>query len=119
MEYLRLVTDNMQDLVIRMDLEGVMLYASPSHKGVLGYEPDRLLGKPIYRFMHPDDIERVRDFTQKCFQTRTPGKQECRYRHADGHYLWLESSGTIIFDENKAPVGAVLSSRDVTSRLAG
>jgi diguanylate cyclase (GGDEF)-like protein/PAS domain S-box-containing protein len=115
-EHLRLVTDNMQDLVVRTDLEGLILYASPSNKTALGYAPEYLLGKSIYDFMHPEDIERVREFTLASLQTQTPGKQELRYRHADGHYLWLESTGAIIFDEGGLPSGAVFNSRDITER---
>jgi PAS domain S-box-containing protein len=115
-EHLQLVTDNMQDLVVRTDLQGLILYASPSNKTVLGYEPEYLLGKSIYDFMHPEDIQRVMEFTLASLQTKTPGKQELRYRHVDGHSLWLESTGAIIFDEDGTPVGAVFSSRDITER---
>ena len=115
-EHLRLVTDNMQDMVARTDLQGIFLYASPSHKSVLGYEPASLLGKSIYDFMHPEDIDRVRKEVLAALQAETPGKQEYRYRHADGHYLWLESNGALISDDNGSPIGAVFSTRDITER---
>jgi PAS domain S-box-containing protein/putative nucleotidyltransferase with HDIG domain len=115
-EHVRLITDNMQDLVVRTDLQGLILYASPSNKTVLGYEPEYLVGKSIYDLMHPEDIERVRELTLAALQTQTPGKQELRYRHADGHFLWLESAGAIIFDKGGSPAGAVFSSREITER---
>jgi PAS domain S-box-containing protein len=115
-EHLRLVTDNMEDMVIRADLEGLILYASPSHKTVLGYEPEYLVGRSVYDFMHPEDIDRVREFTLAALQAQTHGKQEFRYRHSDGHYLWLESAGAIIFDKGGSPAGAVFSTREITER---
>ena len=115
-EHFRQVTENMQDLVSRTDLQGLILYASPSHKTILGAEPESMTGKSIYDLMHPEDIDRVREYTLASLQAKTPGKQEMRYRHADGHYLWLESNGAIIIDEGGSPAGAVFNSRDVTER---
>jgi PAS domain S-box-containing protein len=115
-EHLRLVTDNMQDMIVRTDLQGLILYASPSNKTVLGYDPEYLVGKSIYNFMHPEDIDRVRKEVLSALRVETPGKQEYRYRHADGHYVWLESAGAIIFDESGSPSGAVFSTREITER---
>jgi PAS domain S-box-containing protein len=115
-EHLRLITENMEDLVISTNLQGLILYASSSHITVLGVEPENMLGKSIYDLMHPEDIDRVKEFTLASLQAQTPGKQELRYRHADGHYLWLESAGALIPDENGSPMGAVFSSRDITER---
>ncbi len=44
------------------------------------------------------------------------GRVEFRCRHADGHHVWLETVGKLLFDERGATVGAVLNSRDVTER---
>ncbi len=115
-EQLRLVTDNMLDMVIRTDLQGTFLYASPSHKHILGYESASLLGMSVYDYMHPEDIDRVRNVALANLQTETIGKQEYRYRHADGHYMWLESIGTPIYDDNGSPIGAVFSTRNITER---
>jgi len=115
-EELRLITDNMQDMVIRTDLEGVILYASPSHESVLGVKPEEMVGESIYVLMHPEEVDRVRNFALDSLQDKTPGKQEFRYRRTDGHYLWLESSGAIIFGEDGSPAGAVFSSHDISER---
>ncbi len=115
-EQLRLITENMLDMVVRTDFQGNILYASPSHKTVLGYEPASLLGMSIYNYMHPEDRDRVENAALAIIQAETPGKQEYRYRHADGHYLWLESIGKLIYDDNGSPTGAVFSSRDITER---
>jgi PAS domain S-box-containing protein len=115
-EHFRLITENMQDLVVRTDLKGLILYASPSHKAILGIDPASMVGKSIYDLMHPEDTDRVREFALAALQSRTSGVQEIRYRHAEGHYVWLESNGAIIFTENGLPVGAVFNSREITER---
>ncbi len=115
-QQLRLVTDHMHDLVIRTDLQGLILYASPSHESVLGLKPENMLGTSMYALMHPEDVERVRTYALDSLEKGMPGTQEFRYRHVDGYYLWLESTGVIFFDEHGLPTGVVLSSHDITGR---
>jgi PAS domain S-box-containing protein len=115
-EQLRLITNNMLDMVVQTDLEGIYLYASPSHKSILGYEPTSLLGKSTFDLIHPEDVERVRTQTFSAIQEGRSGNLEYRYRHADGYYLWLESAAALIYDNQKVPVGAVFTTRDITAR---
>jgi len=115
-EQFRLITENMQDMIVQADMEGLILYASPSHKAILNYDPEFLVGKSIYDFIHPEDIGSVREFTHATLQEQTLGRQELRARHADGHYLWLESTGALIIAENGSPAGAVYSNRDITEQ---
>jgi DNA-binding NtrC family response regulator len=59
---LRQITDNMLDMISLVDERGVFQYASPSHKNMLGYEPEFLIGKSILELSHlyhPDDVGRV------------------------------------------------------------
>ena len=113
---LHLITDNMLDLVAQTDLQGKFQYVSPSHKNVLGYAPEDMLGKSIYDWMHPEDISTTRAAILDALKTASPGRMELRYRHADGNCLWLESNGSLIFDDKGTMIGAVFSTRDITTR---
>jgi two-component system sporulation sensor kinase A len=113
---LQQITDSMFDMVSLTDTGGVYKYVSPSIRKTLGYEPNDLLDKTIFDFLHPDDLPRVMEEVQKVLQTRTPSRTEYRYRHADGRYLWLEGAGNFVLDDKGEMVGAVFSSHDVTER---
>jgi PAS domain S-box-containing protein len=113
---LRQITENMLDMVTFTDTNAVYKYASPSVERTLGYEPHEMLGKTIFDYVHPDDLERVKEAVQTAIKTQTPTRIEYRCRHADGRYLWLESTGSFIFDDNGPIAGTVLSSRDITER---
>ena len=91
-------------------------YASSSIARVLGYDPGSKVGKSVYDLVHPDDLQKVLGTIQQAIETRSGARIELRYRHADGHYLWLESMGSFLFNENGDPTGAILTSRDVTGR---
>ena len=113
---LRLITDNTRDLVRQIDPQGVIQYVSPSHKIVLGYEVDEMLGKNVYEFLHPEDAERVKTLMRQGADMAKGGKTEMRFRHRDGHYLWLESVGTPLLQADGLVKGAVFSARDITER---
>ena len=113
---LRQITDNMFDMVSLTDAENIYRYVSPSAKRTLGYEPKDLLGKTIFDFLHPDDCKRVSEAVEATTRTRSSGNIEYRYRHADGHYLWLEGASNVILDDKGQIIGAVLSSHDISER---
>lgn len=113
---LRRITDNMLDLISQTDAGGKIQYVSPSHRTVLGYEPEFLQGKSISDFLHPDDLKRIVEEFYCFMQTSSPGKAEYRYRHADGRYLWLETIGNLLFNDSGSVIGAIFSSRDISRR---
>jgi PAS domain S-box-containing protein len=113
---LRLITNNILDLITLTDSAGVIQYASPAKWNVLGVPTGQLVGKSIFDGMHPEDIERVVQVINQTMITGSMGQAEVRYRHADGHYVWLETSGKPLFDDTGAIVGGIFSSRDITAR---
>jgi diguanylate cyclase (GGDEF)-like protein/PAS domain S-box-containing protein len=113
---LRQITDNMLDMISLVDERGVFQYASPSHKNMLGYEPEFLIGKSILELSHlyhPDDVGRV--LAEVNLHTKGQAV-EYRLRHSEGHYHWVESVGNQFYDENCCLKGSVYSTRDITRR---
>ncbi len=115
-ERFRRITENMCDLLCYSDIEGRYLYLTPSYKRLLGYDPLDLLGELMFERVHPEDLGRVVSEFQSAVAERRPGQAELRYRHADGHYVWIHSTGTVITNDQDEPVGTVVSSRDITER---
>ncbi|MSP12225.1 MAG: PAS domain S-box protein [Chloroflexi bacterium] len=115
---LRRVTDNMLDMIAQTDEQGCYVYVSPSHKPILGYEPQELLGRPILETIHPDDAALAYATATTAFNAAAPARMELRFRHASGRYIWLESVGNPLFDDQGHVVGSIIGSRDVTARKA-
>ncbi|MCU0596294.1 MAG: PAS domain S-box protein, partial [Desulfobacterota bacterium] len=115
-ERFRLITENMCDLLCYTDTEGRYLYLTPSYKRILGYDPLDLLGELIFQRVHPEDLEHVVGEFQSAVASRRLGQAELRYRHADGRYIWIHSTGTVITNDQGEPVGTVVNSRDITER---
>ncbi|MBW2650868.1 MAG: PAS domain S-box protein, partial [Deltaproteobacteria bacterium] len=112
----RLITENMNDIVLLMDLNGKVLYAGPSHKEILGYEPEERVGTFSFEIVHPEDMENVAALLKTAIAASKPGRAEYRIRHADGHYIWVEGVGNFVFDEDGTAVGGIMNVRDITDR---
>ena len=118
-EELRQLTDNMLDTVIKTDDQGRIQYSSISWsrslKGTLGYEPENLMRISIFDLVHPDDRDAAITAFHMGLSTGT-GRMEFRIRHADGHYLWMESVGKALLDDQGRVIGVILGNRDISER---
>ncbi len=115
-EKLRLITDNIHDLVALTDNTMHYRYVTPSHTQVLGYKPEDLIGKSIFELIHPDDLEMLQSKVLAAIEKRQPDSGEFRVRHRDGYYLWLETNGSLAIGADGGFNGAILASRDVSER---
>ena len=115
-ERYRRIAENMSDMVSDVDAEGLFRYISPSHQRILGYRPEDLLGTAAFDKFHPDDKDWVSSVYMEGVITKTDREVEYRYRHADGHYVWLRSSGHLILDGAGKYLGSIINSSDITER---
>jgi len=115
-ENLRKMTDNVHDVITETTPEGIITYLSPSLHKILGYDPDKVVGMHLFDLVHPDDIERLSIAFSSFLSGRTPAKTDFRCRHINGYYLWMETVGNLLYDQNNIISGAVLSTRDITRR---
>lgn len=112
---LRHITDNMVDMVGQFDQQAVFQYASPSYERVLGYRPEDLVGRAAIEMIHPDDRDQVVRAIDAMLKAGT-GSAQFRYRHKDGGYRWIESTGRNVTNDRGEVVGSILGSRDITER---
>ncbi|MCX5828105.1 MAG: PAS domain-containing protein, partial [Deltaproteobacteria bacterium] len=87
-ELLRLVTDNMSDMIRVTDLQGVNLYSSPSHFKGLGYRKEERVGKSAFDIVYPDDLEIVKNSFSEGLAGNHPLKVEYRVRTISGTPTW-------------------------------
>jgi diguanylate cyclase (GGDEF)-like protein/PAS domain S-box-containing protein len=113
---LRLLTENMSDLICLHDLDGTFTYVSPSSKTLFGYEPHELLGKSPFDFVHPDDLAFVKSQTRQTLEGKTPKPFLQRCRRKDGSYIWIEMFNQPVLDQEGRTASVVAVSRDVTER---
>ena len=115
-ERYRLLAGNSLDLIQLVDLDGIVTYASPSHKSVLGYEPKEYIGQWI--FYQPDTG--IDETFKETFLTMASTHQsftcEIVRNHKNGQKVWLELKGTPMFDKERNFKYMMIAGREITER---
>lgn len=114
----RLITENMSDLVCILERNGLVRYASPSHRAVLGFASSYYEGKNSLDFIHPEDVDAVRRQLRKLTEEDAPLTLEFRHFHADQRWIWLETKIQAIYDDYGNLLHYLTVSREIMQRKA-
>jgi PAS domain S-box-containing protein len=115
-ERYRLVAENSTDMITTHTPDGFYLYISPAGKAILGYQPEEMIGRTPYEFIHPDDIDEVLAIHQDTLQQPQPHTLSARVRRSNGEYIWLETVASAVTDADGKVTMIVAISRDITAR---
>ena len=112
----RNLIENGTDLILAFGADGRVVYHSPSHYPVLGYDEAELLNTPVDDLIHPDDLEEWREGRASLKNDDDEFfEYELRVRHKDGSYRYLESHMVNLLD-NVSLRAFIVNSWDVTER---
>lgn len=115
---LRQITDNMLDCIFCMNSEGIFTYVSPSVENIFGYTPCSWLSSgPMenLQLLHAEDKRKVVALVQRLLASDSTGRVEFRARHAEGHYIWLESVGKSMAGPSNIRE-VIFATREITQR---
>lgn len=113
----RLLAEYSSDLISLHEADGRFLYVSPASLSNVGYKATELLGSYLGDYLHPDDHKPVEAFYQ-ALATQAMPPQVYRFRHKEGHYVWLEASVQAVKQQDGSFGHYVSSARDVSERKA-
>jgi PAS domain S-box-containing protein len=88
------------DLMVMLDTEGRILRVNRRWQDALGWRPAQLEGKPLFSYLHPDDLPATR--TALMGQLRDGASSigfENRFRCQNGSYRWLSWFSVMLKDE--------------------
>jgi len=112
----RKMVANIGDVIVIIDHEGINRYKSPNVEKLFGWKPEELVGSSALGNVHPDDLDDAQRFIESLVSE--PGKvgtTELRYRHKDGHYSWIEFTGSNMLDDPDIQ-GLLGNYHDITER---
>ena len=119
----RLITESTSDLIslATFKINPTYTYISPSCKKILGYEPEEMIGKSCFDFIHPNDKKNLTSLLKKYLEMKAKklltGKEselvekfECCIRDKSGNWHYLENTANFIDNE------LLFVSKDITER---
>src|SRR5215472_10800673 len=96
----RALIEHSSDAISLLTPEGTMIYASPSTKRVTGYTAEELVGRNVFEFVHPEDLEHTRQqFTALLDRPGNFATVEFRYRHKNTSWRWMEGTLTNLLED--------------------
>ena len=117
-ERLHALVRHSSDVVAVIDRSSRVRWLAESVRGMLGHEPEALVGRRLAEFVHPDDAHSLAPFLQDAIEQEGDATMlSVRLRGAEGGYRHLE----LVADNRLSdPLidGILLNMRDVSERLA-
>ena len=108
-EQYRLIAESTSDVIslTTFNLHPVYTYVSSSVKVSTGYEPEELLGKSPFEFIHPDDKKKLfpmlKNYVNAKIKKLLTGKElpttkriEFRFKDKEGNWRYLQSAVNIV-----------------------
>ncbi|MDJ0600002.1 MAG: EAL domain-containing protein [Crocosphaera sp.] len=115
--YNQLIFDNLTDLISFHTKEGIYLYISSSCESLLGYDKKFFVGQSAEVLCHPEDCDRIKQFYEQIKQRWNIEPITYRIRHHKGHYIWLETSAKVIFNQKTGEIKEIFCiSHEVTQQ---
>ncbi|MDQ0449687.1 PAS domain S-box-containing protein [Methylobacterium aerolatum] len=115
----RLIAEHASDIIVFSDPDTTRRYVSPAVTPILGYDPEDLIGTKPIDFVHPEDEPAFSRSLALLLAGEDRQPLPLRYRHRDGHWVWLELAFALARDPvTGEPDGFVSTLRDVSARVA-
>lgn len=122
---LRILSDNMRDIIWTMDFDFHYTYLSPSVYRITGFTPEEIMSVPLGELLPQDKYEIVVQTLLRALnlaergQLPDPDKKstfEFEHQRKDGSTLWLEVSSVFNRDEDGKPTEIIGVARDISER---
>jgi len=114
-EKYRLMVDNASDMIVKTDIEGRLLFVSPSYCKTFGKTEEELLGKHFLPLVHEEDRELTAKEREKLFEPPYRTHFEQRALTKDG-WRWIEWSDVALLNSENKVIGGIGVGRDITTR---
>jgi PAS domain S-box-containing protein len=113
---MRQITDNMNDIVLVTDNDGIITYITPSVTTSLGLDPRECIGQQLSRFFDESDKEKIEEVIAIISKTGVSGSREFNLTHKNGTTYCFEIISGPLLDDQNGIVGVIGGARNITER---
>ncbi|MDD4357868.1 MAG: PAS domain S-box protein, partial [Smithellaceae bacterium] len=127
--HLRLITDNIRDIIWTMDFNLCFTYLSPSVLHITGFTPEQVIKMPLTSLLPPDTHRMVeqmldeelneelsRESRGEAIDQKKTVTFELQIMRKTGEYFWVENRISFNRDENGKPFEILGVTRDISER---
>ncbi len=98
-------------------IDGITLHVNRAFCAMFGYSESEMVGMPVWRFTHPDDMPATIEQLQRLVEGESDAWYlEKRYFHRDGHPMWGRSSTWVVRDRDGRAWYVVTQLQDITAQ---
>ncbi len=118
-----MLAENSGDLIFTLDFNLDFTYASPAIYGLIGYKPEEIIGKHYSEIISAASCQLVLKLFERLIAELRKGEispelfmveMECIRK--DGSYVWVETKASVLYDQERYPIGILGASRDISKR---
>ncbi len=115
--FLKIIAEYISDIVAVYSLDWRYLQVSDSCKNILGYSKEELVGKPVYEFVHAEDLANLLDNSSELVSSYMPQSLTYRMKRKDGMFIWVETTIRRVDDSYYGKESKIIAvSKDITTR---
>ena len=113
----RLLIENSQDIIYTLTPDAVFTFISPAWTMLLGHVEAQVVGQPLQRFVHPDDLPALLEFLESVAEEEQR-QESIEYRIQDlyGSWCWHTSSAVLLRGASGTIAGFEGIARDITAQ---
>ncbi len=115
-ERLRMITDNLADVVFFYDMKRRLQYVTPSYEALTGYTVEQLHEQNFSGDVHAEDLPRMLTLWRRLWHGEGYSGAEFRIITRAGEVKWCWSAGSPVLDDSGTQVGVQIRDADVTAR---
>lgn len=114
----RLIADESNDMISKIDSSGRYTYVSPACLTLLGYKPEELLGRFASELVHEDDRDGLLQQYEAVRMADGQHLHSYRVRRRDDTVIWFETAFRPLSRRKNSVQETLCISRDITARKA-
>ena len=114
-EKYRLLVENQQDMIIKFDTQGRLLFVSPTYCRNFGKSQEELLGQSFMPLIHLDDHAKVKQSIEDVYKPPYSTSVEARSLTTEG-WRWQAWLNTAVLNKEQEVLTIISVGRDISAR---
>ncbi len=94
------LVESISEVIFSTDAEGAVTYVSPAIESLIGHQPGEIVGKELFEYIHPEDVELVNEDYMAIIDGPTQSR-DYRLVRKDGTFRWVRDFSSPVFREGQ------------------